>query len=427
MTLTHAAQAPVLASPVKARRDYLDGLRGLAALFIVAHHLWLSHTGGALPGFSGALRNWLLYGHLSVDVFIVLSGACLMLPVTRFGSLRGGWQTFTKSRARRILPPLYFAMALAWAAHSLTGKAFSPHTLLVNVLLLQDVMPKENVLDLPLWSVALEWRIYFLFPLFVWLWSRYGSPAVLAFSALLGYGLAALFGVVYPALPLAHACPWYLFLFGMGMAATDIAMRPARFKWLLPLLFPFAVICLAWMLHQWPITAAGEGRSPYLPHLPLIDAAVGAVTAFALMLLSEQSARQNRSLPIKILSWKPLVFVGTIGYSIYLIHITVIFEIKHLLISHLHLHSNPAIIAADLAVTVGVAYLFHLAFERPFMSKAGKPAPRTEREAETAAVEPSIPDVSRRLPASSAGTHNPGRSRAEHRSGLTPRRGRHPC
>ena len=103
--------------------------------------------------------------------------------------------------------------------------------------------------------------------------------AVLALSALLGYGLAALLTVVYPALPLAHVCPWYVFLFGMGMAATDMATRPARFPWLRPSLFALAVACLAGMLHQWPITAAGEGRSQYLPHLPLIDAAAGAVTA----------------------------------------------------------------------------------------------------------------------------------------------------
>ncbi len=379
-------QTPVL-SHTKTRLDYLDGIRGLAALFVVAHHLWLSHTWGALPGFSGVLRNCLLYGHLSVDVFIVLSGACLMLPVTRFGSLRGGWETFTKSRARRILPPLYFAIAFAWAAHSLTGRAFPPNTVLVNLLLLQDVLPKNNVLDPPLWSVALEWRIYFLFPLFVWLWSRHGSLAVLALSAVIGYGLAALLGMVYPALPLAHACPWYVFLFGMGMTATDLATRPARSKQLMPSLFWGALACLALMLHQWPITAAGEDHSQYLPHLPLIDAAAGAATAFALVLLSEQSTRRSLSVPIKVLSWKPLVFVGTIGYSIYLIHAVVIFEIKRLLISRLHLHSNPEIIAIDMAITVGLASLFHLAFERPFMSKPGRPAPRTEREAETAAVE----------------------------------------
>ena len=69
------------------------------------------------------------------------------------------------------------------------------------------------------------------------------------------------------------------------MAATDMATRPARFKRLLPPLFALAVAGLAWMLHQWPITALGEGRSQYLPHLPLIDAAAGAATAFGLALL----------------------------------------------------------------------------------------------------------------------------------------------
>ena len=80
------------------------------------------------------------------------------------------------------------------------------------------------------------------------------------------------------------------------------------------------------------------------------------------------------------------MFVGTIGYSLYLIHAVVIFEIKRQLVGRFHLHSNPAVIVVDMAITIGLAYLFHLAFERPFMSKPGQPAPRTEREAETAAA-----------------------------------------
>jgi peptidoglycan/LPS O-acetylase OafA/YrhL len=46
----------------------------------------------------------------SVQVFIVLSGYCLMLPVAQAaGTLKGGLSVFVRRRAIRILPP-YFAM-----------------------------------------------------------------------------------------------------------------------------------------------------------------------------------------------------------------------------------------------------------------------------------------------------------------------------
>ncbi len=388
------------AHPAKPRLDYLDGVRGLAALFVVAHHLWRSYTETALPGLRGVAANWLLYGHLAVDVFIVLSGACLMLPVARSRSLRGGWQTFYKSRARRILPPLYAAIAFGLAvnvAHGIAHKTLpSPKMVLLNLLLLQDLVQSANILDSPLWSVALEWKIYFLFPVFVWLWLRFGSRAVLLVSAVIGYGLTGILSAVYPSLYLPLSCPWFVFLFGMGMAATDFAMRGSRTasaeppRWLIPSLFWAALACLALLLFRWPVTAAGESVL-YVPHLPLIDTAAGTATALALVILSRKAMRQERSLPIALLSWPPLVFVGTIGYSVYLIHILIIYRIRDLLLAHLPVHPALAVIALDMVITVGAAYLFHLVFERPFMSKPGKPAIRTEREAEVAAIESPAP------------------------------------
>lgn len=382
------------------RLDYLDGVRGLAALFVVAHHLWRDYTQTALPGFRGIVTNWLLYGHLAVDVFIVLSGACLMLPVSRSRSLRGGWQTFYKSRARRILPPLYAALAFGLAVVVARGAAHGTlpplRIVFFNLLLLQDLVQSSNVLDSPLWSVALEWKIYFLFPVFVWLWLRFGVPALLLISAVIGYGLTGILSAVYPSLYLPLSCPWFVFLFGMGMAATDFAVRgnsaassrpPER---LIPALFWAALACLTIMLLRWPVTSAGEGVL-YVPHLPIIDTAAGTATALALVMLSRKAMRQERSLPITLLSWPPLVFVGTIGYSIYLIHILIIYKIKNHLVAYLPVHPAFVVIALDMVVTVGAAYLFHLVFERPFMSKPGKPAIRTEREAEAAAIESPAP------------------------------------
>src|SRR4051794_40542870 len=95
--------------PPSLQLNFLDGLRGLSALYVAAYHAFLftGHAGDAekhLP----VIGWFLLYGYLGVPVFIVLSGFVLMLPVVSRGrglELPGGARKFIRRRARRILPP----------------------------------------------------------------------------------------------------------------------------------------------------------------------------------------------------------------------------------------------------------------------------------------------------------------------------------
>ncbi len=75
-------------------------------------------TGGRintfLPFWADYATFWLSWGQVAVDVFIVLSGYCLMLPVARAGgALRGGPVGYMKRRARRILPPMLASLGVA--------------------------------------------------------------------------------------------------------------------------------------------------------------------------------------------------------------------------------------------------------------------------------------------------------------------------
>ena len=78
--------------------------------------VWLTDTWSA-AWFWGLFRH----GHYAVAVFIVLSGFCLMLPVTRDpnGRLPGGFAAYLGRRARRILPPYYAALGMCWIAIAL--------------------------------------------------------------------------------------------------------------------------------------------------------------------------------------------------------------------------------------------------------------------------------------------------------------------
>ncbi|MDE3231488.1 MAG: acyltransferase family protein, partial [Chloroflexota bacterium] len=64
------------------RLGYVDGLRALAALYVVVGHCMATVWPFQAPdGIAGPLANLLQFGHYAVSAFIVLSGFSLMLPV----------------------------------------------------------------------------------------------------------------------------------------------------------------------------------------------------------------------------------------------------------------------------------------------------------------------------------------------------------
>jgi peptidoglycan/LPS O-acetylase OafA/YrhL len=150
---------------------YLDGLRAVCALFVVAYHAYLAVFIQSSPtGIITLVSHPTSYGHLAVPIFIVISGFCLMLPIiTNDGVLRGGARQFFYKRARRILPPYYSAMILF-----ILGRYFiERETILINdiithSLLIHNFFPeyiRSKSVNPSFWSIAIEWQIYFLFPI----------------------------------------------------------------------------------------------------------------------------------------------------------------------------------------------------------------------------------------------------------------------
>jgi peptidoglycan/LPS O-acetylase OafA/YrhL len=79
----------------------LDGIRGLAALYVVMNHIFER----AFPGYpvdrAPFWAGWFIYGRFAVVVFIVLSGFSLALAPARRGWRLGGASRFAYRRARR--------------------------------------------------------------------------------------------------------------------------------------------------------------------------------------------------------------------------------------------------------------------------------------------------------------------------------------
>ena len=174
--------------PGIARIEWLDGVRALAAIYVMLHHIYL-HVFPGFPESPGPFGlGWLMYGQLAVVVFIVVSGFSLGLAPARGGNrLKDGASGFFQRRAWRILPPYWVALLFSLAvAHFLLveapGREVNVRSLVVHGLLLHDII-RSNSPNSAFWSIAVEAQIYLFFPLMLML-TRARSPVVTALPVL---------------------------------------------------------------------------------------------------------------------------------------------------------------------------------------------------------------------------------------------------
>jgi peptidoglycan/LPS O-acetylase OafA/YrhL len=368
------------------RLEYLDGLRAVAALYVVLFHAGNCFLDAERPlhGFARNLQRALSLGHDAVAVFIVLSGYCLMLPVARApvpGQLVRGVSNYIARRAWRILPPYFAALfgtllliALApvletptktiWA-DSFPAFEFGP--IASHLLLIHNLFPAwTHSINGPLWSVATEWQIYFFFPFFLLpIWRRWGAAATLLFAFALGGGLTW----VVPAAA-NSAASWYLGLFALGMCAAGIgfAARPAE-RWLRERV-PWPLVSLGML------AAVGCGVTVLIKYwfrfMPYSDALVGAATASALLYLTPHASRpatERKPLPLRILESGPLVALGRFSYSLYLTHLPIV-ALCYFGLHRLELTPNAemlSMILLSLPASLLVSYAFFWVFERRFV------------------------------------------------------------
>ncbi len=344
----------------------LDGVRGAAALYVLFHHAWLQ-----------AGLGFYLFGHFAVGLFITLSGFCLMLPVVQQnGELRGGAKGFYLRRARRILPPYFaavlFSLAVGYFVAKFPGSrpAESPpttHSIIAHLLLLQDVLPGLMLsVNGALWTISVEWRIYFLFPLLVRGWSYIGAWSTTLITTAFSIALLLLLQQTELNVEMHGISPQFLGLFVMGMLAAGIAFsddpklrRGRESALLVPLLIASTLTLLILAkLHPWTVHYT--------------DYIVGVWASCLLIVVTTRPAETLA----RMFAWKPLVFVGTFAYSLYLIHVPLLrvfwlYTVAPFPFSNLKMFLALLIFAVPLTI-VG-AYGFFCICERPFLRR--KPLP----------------------------------------------------
>lgn len=155
---TTGPSAPV---PLPNHIDELDGIRGIAAILVVLHHI--SQSFPAEPS-SHMLRLWLAFTHagwLGVDVFFALSGFLITRVLLGTRSRPHYYKNFYARRLLRLAPPYLLTLGLV--------AIFVPHSLgflgLSFVYLANFAVPLGVAMAYPpLWSLAVEEHFYLVWP-----------------------------------------------------------------------------------------------------------------------------------------------------------------------------------------------------------------------------------------------------------------------
>jgi peptidoglycan/LPS O-acetylase OafA/YrhL len=382
-----------LTTPTSALRfHYLDGIRGLAALYVVFHHAYLQVTGSAesqvlteqIPPLALIAVKWLEYGSFSVALFIVLSGYCLMLPVVTTGVLRGGWVEYIKRRAKRILPPYYAAIVLSLlmvlifpilrqpsdTLWDVTQDAFSLQSILPHLLLIQNWRGSWAAkIDYPMWSVATEWQIYFLLPLILLpLWRKFGLKAMTLGAIVLGFGPHYLLHGL-----LDRTKPWYFSLFALGAAAAVISTSTEPKYAKLRQQVPWGAVAMFFAVVL-SVIVIPQGRHWLDSHEVITDPLVAIVAVCTLVQCTQTSINQKlmasnspRTWLLKVLGNPWAIGLGAFSYSLYLVHAPILAVIDLPLKAAQVSSSLRLTIGLGLSVPIstGISYLFYWLCERP--------------------------------------------------------------
>jgi peptidoglycan/LPS O-acetylase OafA/YrhL len=318
--------APTLASEVdpaarRARfrlgnRPWLDGIRGLACLAVVAFHVFRP---------SGPVRG----GFLGVDVFFVLSGfliTCLLVQEwEQTGTI--DLKEFYIRRARRLLPALGALLAFCWVY---AGVAACPEEAqIIRRAVLITLAGQSNQTEIignsslgllaHTWSLSVEQKFYLLWPLVLaaLLWQKARRSRIIVL-VLAGIAVSAALRVV-----LFRNGAFFMRLHGGLDTRAETVLVGAltgllvawngvpRGRWFTAGLKAVCALSVGALL---VLTWVADQTAPWLCTGGFSLVAVATAAVLVTMSVSRTRALQA------VLEFGPLVWVGRLSYSLYLWH-----------------------------------------------------------------------------------------------------------
>ncbi|MFE6236724.1 acyltransferase family protein [Cellulosimicrobium sp. NPDC057862] len=348
----------------------LDGLRGVAAIVVLAHHTALvlpavasSFVGGEAAD-QGSAAWWLtstplrllVDGPDAVLVFFVLSGLVLTLPVLR--SPGYDWPSFYSGRLVRLGVPVLGSIVLAYALRLALPPVPSHESEWVSDYRLLDLSWEHGfrALDLvagryslnnPLWSIRWEMLFSLALPVFVvagvvlrrrWL----VAAAVVVGVGWLGFSSGDASARFLPVFLLGSVIACNLGRIGSA-AASGYRGNPARHHalWLLTLVSSLALLLVGPLLSH----RLDEGTNEIVQAVAPLGAAGVVLAAIAWR-------------PVRVaLSCTPARLAGKYSFSLYLVHVPVIFAVLCVLPDARFSVTAPLSVLLSLLLAVGFYHL----------------------------------------------------------------------
>jgi peptidoglycan/LPS O-acetylase OafA/YrhL len=325
-------------------------LRGVAVLAVLLFHGGFAQFGG---------------GFVGVDVFFVISGyliASIVLAEIRRGTFSIG--RFYERRIRRIFPALFLTLGLTVVAAAVlfeptNFKQVAESTIAVslfvsNVLFWRQAGYFDSGADqkplLHTWSLSVEEQFYLLFPLALLLIRRYGRSR---FPLWLGLGALASLALSVVATRHSPVAAFYL----APTRACELLLGAILACGALPAARSAAVRNVSGLAGLALIAASVIGYDSNTPFPGLAAAAPTLGAALLIYAGTGGSSPANR-----FLAASPLVFVGKISYSLYLLHWPLLVFARDYSILEL----STATTLGLLITSVGLAALSWMFVEQPF-------------------------------------------------------------
>lgn len=298
----------------------LTPLRGIAALLVVLFHydIWLM-----LRGFprliSTKATSIITNGYLAVDFFFILSGfvICHVYGKKLENRTKTSVKNYLWARFSRLYPLHVFIMSLFVIQTIALYYTFPEYAkskwlwsrslpdFFIHLFFLQT----SGIIDRPVWnvgswSIAAEWWTYIFAIVIIPMLNKSKRFSYIIFSilAITGYVLITIQNPKF-ALDEFYALGTLRCVFGFTIGI--VVYQPYKY-----LVHKHTIWSKDWMFF------VILGSAILVLHFSLYDVII--IPLFVALILC---ASLNKGLPNKLLNTKPLIFIGNISYSIYLIHL----------------------------------------------------------------------------------------------------------
>ncbi|EFS03394.1 O-acetyltransferase OatA [Listeria seeligeri FSL S4-171] len=303
----------------------IDGLRALAVIAVIAYHLNFS---------------WAKGGFIGVDIFFVLSGYLITnILLTQWEKTQTlQLKQFWLRRFRRLIPAVYIMIVVVVIysvlfhpeiLKNLRGDAIASFFYVSNWWFIFHDVSYFDSFGLPsplknLWSLAIEEQFYLIWPAFLLVFLRWVKNPKLLLKIVIGLGLLSAIWMTILYDPGTDPSRVY---YGTDTRAFDLLAGCAlAFVWPFNRLSPVVpkrskavlnIVGTLSILLFFVFTAFVSEYQPFLYRGGLLFVAIIGVTMIA-------TISHPASYLSKIFSFKPLRWIGTRSYGIYLWHYPII-------------------------------------------------------------------------------------------------------